>query len=306
MLGILRPINGRTERKVRARRAYFSHTKRLGSWRLGGFLATFLVVIGGQAATLFAANASTPSTTSDQAREAARKAIPLTRVSREYRGKVSQVLKDPSIYRRLPTEVVDCQPEMFTMLAQNPEVLVEIWRKLGVSKVQLVRTGANTFDLTDGMGTTGTLAIVEQRCEPGAQNRIVMYSEGRYEGKPFTRPVTASCVLLLTSGSMQETNGRHYVAARMDTFVRIDRPSLEILAKAVHPWVGKTTDRNFVDTMTFISNFSYTAENRPQSIARLAEDLDRIDAARKNKLVRVAHECAEAGVGLRQASAMTK
>lgn len=306
MLGILRPGCGRSAGRVRTGRISLSRIFRLRYWRLGGFLATFLVVIGGQAAALFAANGSTPSTTSDEARDAARRAIPLSRIAPEYRGKVAQVLKDPSIYRRLPTEVVDCQPEMFTLLAQNPEVLVEIWRKLGVSKVQLVRTGPNTFDLTDGMGTTGKLSIVEQLCEPGAQNRIVMYSEGRYEGKPFNKPVTANCVLLLTSGSMKETNGRHYVAARMDTFVRIDRPSLEILAKAVHPWVGKTTDQNFVDTMTFISNFSYTAENRPQTIARLANDLDRVDAARKNRLVRVAHECAEVGVGLRQASAVTK
>jgi len=174
---------------------------------------------------------------------------------------------------------------------------------LGVSHVQLIRTGPHTFDLTDGMGTTGTLAIVEQRCEDKAQNRVVMYSTGRYEGKPFKRPVTANCVLLLRSGSVTETNGRPYVAARLDTFVRLDRPSMELLAKAVHPFVGKTTDRNFVDTLTFIGNLSYTAERRPDSIAKLSSDLENIDYARRERFVQVAHHISRAGSPQRVARA---
>lgn len=233
------------------------------------------------------------STTSRRARNEAVRAIPFQRIAPNYRRRVKQVLNDTSLYRRLPTMTVDCHPPLFTFLAENPDVLVEIWRQLGISNIDLVREGNNRFRLTDSVGTVGHLVIVEQNCDDRAQNRLVMYAEGAYEGKPFKRPVRAQCVLLLRSGSVQETNGRHYVAVRLDTFLRIDRASLELFAKAVHPLVGRTTDRNFADTINFISKMSQAAETRPLTIERLANSLPRISADRKRRLVKITHECAD-------------
>lgn len=235
------------------------------------------------------------ASTSQAARQDATRAIPLAKVAPEYRDAVQAVLADPSIFRRMPTSVVDCRPELFTFLAQNPEVLTSIWRQLGVSQVELVRTGAASFDLRDNAGTTGKLYVVEQACDPAAQNRIVMYAEGSYEGKPFSKSVDARCVLLLRSGSVRETNGRYYVAARLDSFVKLDRTSLEIMAQVAHPFVGKTADRNFADTLSFVSNLSYTAERKPQSIVDLAAELDQVEAPRRARLASLAQECAAAG-----------
>lgn len=235
------------------------------------------------------------ASTSQAAQQDAVAAIPLAKVDPAYRRQVSAVLSDPSLFRRMPTNVVDCQPELFTFLGENPEVLTEIWRALGVSKVELTRTGANTYDLRDNAGTTGKLVVVEQVCEPGAQNRIVMYAEGSYEGKPFSKPVGARCVLLLRSGSMRETNGRQYVAARLDSFVKLDRTSVEIMAQVAHPFVGKTADRNFADTLSFISNLSFTAERRPETIVELSGELEHVDQPRRTQFVEVSQRCAEAG-----------
>ena len=233
------------------------------------------------------------STTSSRARNEAIRAIPFQRMAPDYRRRVKQVLNDTSLYRRLPTMTVDCHPPLFTFLAKNPDVLVQIWRQLGISNIDLVREGNNKYRLTDSVGTVGHLVIVEQNCDDRAQNRLVMYAEGAYEGKPFKRPVRAQCVLLLRSGSVQETNGRHYVAVRLDTFLRIDRASLELFAKAVHPLVGRTADRNFADTINFIGNMSQAAETRPLTIERLANSLPRVSADRKRRLVQITYECAE-------------
>jgi hypothetical protein len=235
------------------------------------------------------------ASTSPEAREEARRAVPLAKIDQAYRQAVGDVLADPSLFRRLPTSVVDCRPELFTFLAQNPEVLVQIWRHLGVSHVELVRTSAGTFRFSDGAGSTGTIAIVEQSCDKAAQNRIVMFVEGSYNGKPFQRPVSAQCVIVLRSGSMRETNGRQFVAARLDSFIKLDRASLEIVAKAVHPFVGQTADRNFGDTLSFVSNLSYTAEKRPEAIETLAGQLANLDEPLRQELVLQARACAAAG-----------
>ena len=234
-----------------------------------------------------------PATTSGDARADAIRAIPFRNIAPKHRKAVEQVVGDATLYRRMPTCMVDCHPELFTYVTRNPEVLVAMWRELGISRIELKRTGPTTFDLCDGAGTTGKLWLVEQKCDENAQNRLVLFAEGSYEVKGISRPLKAQSVLLLRSGSVKETNDRHYVAARLDTFIRLDRTGIRLLAKAVHPWVGKLADRNFCDTVTFVSNLSRTAELRPESIDRLADKLTQIPADRREHLVRVAWQCAD-------------
>lgn len=243
------------------------------------------------------ARAGQPSaaSTSDETQAEARRNIPMAKIDPAYRPAVAAVLADPTIFRRMPTSVVDCHPDLFTFLARNPEVMVEMWRRLGVSQVSLTRLDERTCRISDGAGTTGTIVVVEQTCEPGAQNRIVMLANGSFEGKPFKQPIGAQCVLVLTSGSKEETNGRRFVASRLDAFIKLDRVGLELVAKAVHPFVGQTADRNFTDTMLFVSNLSFTAEKRPESIEQLAIEMENLDQPRRQGLTKVAYECAEAG-----------
>lgn len=264
------------------------------SVRLGGvgrrlLVAAIAVVLASGPAW---AGGPADATTSAAARDDARAAIPLAAISPAYRDKVTRILEHPSLFRRLPTEIVDCQGPMFTFLSLNPEVLVGIWRQLGVSNVTLLRTGPKTFKLADGNGTTGNLVIVEESCDDAAQNRIVMYATGAYDGKPFRRPVRAECVLLLRSGSVREENGREYVAARLDSFMKVDRASLELFAKAVHPLVGRTADQNFRETIRFVGNLSQVAESRPHTIEKLSGKLENVGPARQMRFAQLAHLCA--------------
>jgi len=258
-------------------------------WAWAAFLATFGL---GHAAD----GREIPGPTSaDEARREAISAIPLARIAPESRGEVEGILRDPSLYRRLPTSVVECRPAMLTYLVENPEVLVEIWRQLGISKVRMQRIDATHFHVSDGAGASGVLTVAEQQCDADAQNRLTLLVDGQYEGPPFQRPLRAKCVLLLRSGSLVESNGRPFVAARLDAFVKFDRTSLELVARLTQPLLGTTADRNFTDTMKFVSNFSLTAEHRPEAIDRLAEELETVDPPRRAELVRVAFECAEQG-----------
>ncbi|MCG8448205.1 MAG: hypothetical protein MI725_01320 [Pirellulales bacterium] len=239
-----------------------------------------------------ASSAALGATTSRAAKQEAIRAIPLQRIPRNARRAVHQVITDSSLFRRMPTGIIACQPDLFTFLMQHPEVLVEMWKDLGISRVDLWRVDENTFQLSDNAGTTARLTIVEQKCEPGAQNRIVMYAEGAYEGKPFKKPVRAQCVLLLRSGSFKETNGKDYVAARLDTFVRVDRTSIKLFAKALHPLVGKTADANFLDTLKFVGNLSETAERNPARIEQLVTRLPRIPPQVEQEMLRLTYQSA--------------
>src|SRR5690242_11358243 len=81
------------------------------------------------------AGAASPAdaTSSPEARDDATRRIPWNRLPEAQRRDVEFVVKNTSIYRRLPTRVVDCDPDLFTFLLQRPDVVVNVWQLMGIS-----------------------------------------------------------------------------------------------------------------------------------------------------------------------------
>ena len=71
------------------------------------------------------------------ARDEAMRAIPWKQIAEPQRRKLQYVVQNASMYRRLPTRVIDCDPDLFTFLLQHPEVVVDVWQMMGVSRVTL-------------------------------------------------------------------------------------------------------------------------------------------------------------------------
>ena len=61
----------------------------------------------------------------------------------------------------------------------------------------------------------------------------------------------------------------------------------------VRPWISKTADRNFIETLSFVSNFSRTAEKNPQGIERLSTRLATVDEPTRSQLVALCFRTAE-------------
>jgi hypothetical protein len=233
------------------------------------------------------------ATSSQAARDDALRAIPWNQIAANDRRHLQTVIKESSYYRRLPTRVIDCDPDLFTFLLRHPEVVVDVWQMMGVSKVTLQQTAANSYRADDGAGTSGDVRFVYQNWGSGARNMAVVYAEGAYEGKPFINPLRAESVLVLQSGAVRETNGRNYVSVRVDSFVRIHQVGIELVARTVQPWINKTADRNFVDTLGFVSTFSQTAEKNPQGMQRLAARLRTVDEPTRGELVNLCFRAAQ-------------
>src|SRR3989304_5292579 len=81
-------------------------------------------------------DATTLGATSERAaRDEAIRAIPWKQLADPQRRKLQSVIRNSSMYRRLPTRVIDCDPDLFTFLLQHPEVVVDVWQMMGVSRV---------------------------------------------------------------------------------------------------------------------------------------------------------------------------
>lgn len=223
------------------------------------------------------------ATTSRAARDEAIQAIPFEHLANPERGGVQQVVQNTSIYRRMPTQVIDCDPHLYGFLLEHPEVIVGIWDAMGISNVSLKRTGETTFRAADGEGTLGDIKVAY-----ASHDKYLLYANGSYDGPLFQRPVRAQCVLLLRSGAIRETNGRHYITCRLDTFIHLQRVGVELLAKTIQPLIGRSADSNFTETMAFVASLSRAAEYNPRGVERIAGQLTGVAPLVRDDFLRVA------------------
>jgi len=257
--------------------------KATGAQVAAGFLILILVLASGGSGA--AAEDPTQPSTSRQARQEALKAIPFDKLDQAARNKVDSIINNTTIYRRLPMQVIDCDPNMYLFLVRHPEVVVDIWQLMGVTEISLTRTSDVAFNASDGVGTTGTVEFLY-----GDHQTHLIFSEGSYSGPLTARPIRARCLLVLQTGYIKQPNGRYYVSNRLDAFMDVDNVGLELLARTFQNVFGKTADSNFGETAFFISKLSRTAESNAEGIRQMATKLNTVDAATRAKFVKHAHD----------------
>ena len=210
------------------------------------------------------------------------RAIPFDELKEDVRGKLWDVVQNPTIYRRLPVKVIDCDPEMYLFLVRYPEIIVNIWELMDVTRVQVQRTGPFTFQASDGAGTVSTAELVY-----GTRTLHVVYAEGHYKGPLVKDLLKGRAVLLLHSG-YTETDQRTYVTNRLDLFLQLDHPAAEVVAKTLQPLIGKTIDHNFAESAGFLGKVSRVAETNGAGLQQLATRLESVQPDVRTKFSDVA------------------
>ena len=233
------------------------------------------------------------ATSSRAARDEAIRAIPWRALTPDDRRRAQSVVQNASLYRRLPKRVIDCDPEMFAFLIAHPEVVIDVWQLMGISRITIDKLPDGSFRGTDGAGTVGNVRYLHSSFSPDGRALAVVHADGSYDGKPFPTTLRAQSILVLRASTVQETNGRRYITVSVDSFVHVQQMGFELVAKTVQPWLNKTADQNFIETLSFISNFSRTAEKNPQGMQRLSSRLPSIDEPTRNELVQLCYRAAD-------------
>jgi hypothetical protein len=208
--------------------------------------------------------------------------IPMQQLSREAQTLVNEVIDKPSFFRRMPTQNIDCDPQMFIHLVRYPEVLVNIWDVMGITKVQVNRTGPYTFTADDGVGTTCKCDLVF-----GNDKVHVYYGTGAYKGSMAPRQITGRCVCVLYSNTAMSAN-RPIINGSMDVFLKLDNLGADLLTRTLSPLVGKTADYNFVESAKFLSQISQVCEHNPTGAQILATKLTKIQPQIRDEFARIA------------------
>jgi hypothetical protein len=223
--------------------------------------------------------------TNKELRENAIQSIPFDRLTTDSKSRILGVVNRPTIHRRLPTQDVDCHPDVHLFLLRNPEVVVNMWQIMGATSMKLMRTGPYSFDSTDGAGTDARVELVY-----GTPEVHVLYGEGRYEGPLLKRATTGRCVMVLRSEYAADEDRRTRIGSSLDVFMQLDNVGAEIVAKTLQPLFGKTADHNFAETAKFVGRVSEAIESNGQGVERLANRLTNVQPEVRDQFARLAHQ----------------
>lgn len=225
---------------------------------------------------LCAADKLTEGSSSKQFRMQAVASIPFDRLNGPAKNKISDVVKKPNVYRRLPVTSINMDADYFKFLVRYPEVIVNIWQLMGVTKMTTERTGPFSISTNDGAGTISDLELVY-----GTDNQHIFFGTGTYEGPILKRKLTGKCVLVLTSKSGAGASGKPTVTSQLDVFLKIENATAGLIAKTIAPIVGSTADHNFVESLKFVQRLNSTTEKNGPGVQKMGTRLDLSDDVRE-------------------------
>ncbi|MBI2824356.1 MAG: hypothetical protein HYX69_06680 [Planctomycetia bacterium] len=245
-----------------------------------------------------AAKPDTSGSVSRAAREDAVQSIPLEKLDDDAREKIGSVLSQVSIFRRLPTQVIECDPKLYLFLVEHPDMVVNMWEVMGVSDMQLKKTSPDSFVANDNVGTSGQVEYLYR-----SHDTHIMYAEGSYSGPLFLQPVHGKCLLVLKTAYVRETNDKYFITCRLDTFIQLQNVGLELVARTFQPLVGKTADHNFRETAAFLALVSRSAETNHAAIQQLTAKLTKVDVEDRRQFGTLAGQLALAAAQQNRAAA---
>ncbi len=73
-----------------------------------------------------------------------------------------------------------------------------------------------------------------------------------------------------------------------DVFLQLDNAGAEIVARTLHPLLGKTADANFLETVRFVSQVSHVAETNGPGVQRLVTRLTNVEPTVRDRFGQLA------------------
>jgi hypothetical protein len=218
-----------------------------------------------------------------EARDQAIRSIPYPQLTQSASSKIHEVVDHASYFRRLPTQSVESDPEMFTFLVRNPEVIVNIWDVMGITRVSLQRLSQYQMAGDDGSGTTCKMDLIF-----GNDTTHIYHVTGAYKGSMWPKELHGQSVVILHHKPLPASNGIPQMSVTMDVFLKLENLGADLVVRTLGPLVNKSADYNFVECVAFVGQVSSVAVNNPIGLQNLASRLENIDPRVRDQFVSTA------------------
>ncbi|NND98554.1 MAG: hypothetical protein HKN47_14635 [Pirellulaceae bacterium] len=210
------------------------------------------------------------------------RSLPLNRLTPAARERITDIANSPTIYRRLPTQAIECDCDMFLFLTRKPEALVGIWELMGITQVQSQRTGPYQLEAVDGAGTTCKVDLIY-----GDSNLHIFVADGSYDGKMVPKPIRGEGVFVMRSSYGKTVSGQPTVTGTIDCFVKFDNLGADLVARTLSGVIGRSADNNFIETARFVGQVSHASAQNPPAMIDVAQRLPQVDEVTKKQFADV-------------------
>jgi hypothetical protein len=214
--------------------------------------------------------------------ESARNRLPWNQLSRTARDRVSSVVNDLSLYRRLPTVRCEVDSRAYQYLSHHPDVAISLWRAMGISDMQMWQTGPYRYECNLQDGTMGVVSVLYRD-----SGRQIVLCEGQFQSPLLTKPIAASGLLHLQTTMQRTQDGRTIVTHTADVFVRFSSQTVETVAKLISPVSFKMADKNFEEITLFLRLMDQAMSQQPGWVEQMASRMNGVLPGRDEELLNV-------------------
>lgn len=247
---------------------------------------SFVILLASASAAV--ADELAAGTSSRAVRDRAIESIPFDQLNPQVARQVRSVVEGASVFRRLPVTSIEADPDLYLFLVRYPEVIVDIWRMMGISNMKAQRTGQYTLAANDGSGTHSNVDLVY-----GTPNVHVYFADGGYNGPRILKSIRAKAVIVLRTEYATEADGMPVATSQLDVFLDIENAAADWIARTVYPLFANTADHNFVESLRFVEKLAQTTvENGPgvQGMSRKLVNVHPEVRARFSQIAGVVYE----------------
>jgi hypothetical protein len=255
-----------------------------------------MAVAAGPGSTVRAADVPSaggaPFGSSANLRQDALRTIPLSKLTPQGRTLAQGIINDTTVFRRLPTQQFECDADLYAFMLDYPELVINMWEVMGVTKVRLTKIGPTSWNLDDGNGTTGKIHILYR-----SPSQHVIYAEGNYVGSMVPRSIRGRCLVGIRHAQGRTADGRSVMQCRLDSFVQMDSLGIELIAKTFHTALGNIADHNLKEITGFVSSVHEAAETAPENLERITAKCGRVPDRTKHEFLTIADRIYEQAMG---------
>lgn len=169
--------------------------------------------------------------------------VPLQLLKEEDRQKVREVIDHASFYREVKGVPFKSRKEVYEYFLDHPDFGASVARALGLAKYRIIKEGDGRYFMDDARGVKGHFQVLY-----AAPKKRVFFAQGTYEKKLMPR-IAGRMVIVLEFEHHLDREGHSYVEQHLYGYLRVDNLLLDLLIKAIRPFVGGTLDRKTARTL---------------------------------------------------------
>ncbi len=211
--------------------------------------------------------------------------LPLDKIAAAARPKVDEIVKNVSLFRRMPTLKFVSEPEVYNFFLAHPDVAVSIWRVMDISTFEMWQTGSTNYEADSHDGSTGTIEVLHSSPE-----RQIVLCEGSFKSPLLFKPIKARALLHLQPTFQKHDDGKTSVTHTLDMFVSFPSQPIDITAKLISPVSHAMADRNFREVSLWVAMMNVAIVQQPEWIEKVAGKMDGVLEIRRSQLLKLAYQ----------------